>query len=216
MASLAPSGGRTVARNVSGLVAARGAVAVAGLITLPVLYQHLTASELGAWILLSGLTTVVGIADLGLGSATVRAVAGDLAGQHRQTRIVLAFGLIWPMAVAAVSMLALLLAWSPLASLLNLEDAAAPARSAALLLLAGLLVDGISLPWRGILEGNQRYPVLAAINGGTALLGAALTIAAAMTGGGLVELAWCSCAASALRTCGCATSTSSRPRSCAA
>ena len=200
MASLAPSGGRTVARNVSGLVAARGAVAVAGLITLPVLYQHLTASELGAWILLSGLTTVVGIADLGLGSATVRAVAGDLAGQRRQTRIVLALALIWPMAVTAVSMLALLLAWSPLASLLNLEDAAAPARSAALLLLAGLLVDGISLPWRGILEGSQRYPVLAAVNGGTALLGAALTIAAALSGGGLVELAWCSLAASALRT----------------
>jgi O-antigen/teichoic acid export membrane protein len=192
--------GRTVARNVSGLLGARGAVALAGLITLPVLYRHLTPTELGGWILLTGLTTVVGIADLGLGSATVRAVAADLDGERKQTRIVLALALIWPMAVAAASMLVLLLVWSPLASLLNLGDAAATGRAAALLLLLGLLVDGVSLPWRGILEGTQRYPVLAAVNGGTALLGACLTIAAAVSGGGLVELAWCSVAGSVLRT----------------
>ena len=200
MASIATSGGHTIARNVSGLLVARAAVAVAGLITLPLLYQHLTAPEFGTWILLSGLTTVVGIADLGLGSATVRAVAGDLAGERRQSRIVLALGLIWPITVATISILVLLLVWSPLAALLDLGDAAATGRTPALLLLVGLLVDGISLPWRGILEGTQRYPVLAAVNGGTALLGAGLTIAAAMGGGGLVELACCSLAASVLRT----------------
>jgi O-antigen/teichoic acid export membrane protein len=200
VASIAPSGARTVARNVSGLLAARGAVAVAGLITLPVLYRHLTAPELGGWILLTGLTTVVSIVDLGLGSATVRAVAGDLSGERKQTRIVLALGLIWPIAISVVAMLALLLIWSPLASLLHLGDAAATGRIAALLLLAGLLVDGISLPWRGILEGTQRYPVLATVNGGTAMLSAGLTIAVAMAGAGLVELAWCSFAGSVLRT----------------
>ena len=111
----------------------------------------------------------------------------------------LALGLIWPITVATISILVLLLVWSPLAALLDLGDAAATGRTPALLLLVGLLVDGISLPWRGILEGTQRYPVLAAVNGGTALLGAGLTIAAAMSGGGLVELACCSLAASVLR-----------------
>ena len=191
---------RTVARNVVGLLVARGAVAVAGLISLPLLYQHLTAADLGAWILLTGLMTVVGIADLGLGSATVRAVAADLAGTRRQTRIVLALGLIWPAVLAVAATLLLLLIWSPLAALLNLGDAATSGRTAAVLLLAGLLVDGIALPWRGVLEGTQRYPVLATINGSTAVCGAGLIIAAAVAGGGLVELASCSLAVSLLRT----------------
>jgi O-antigen/teichoic acid export membrane protein len=194
------TGGRTVARNVAGLLVARGTVAVAGLISLPVLYRQLTASELGAWILLTGLTTIVGIADLGLGSATVRAVAADLAGTRRDTRIVLALGLIWPVAVALLATLLLLLLWSPLAGALNFGDATASGRTAALLLMAGLLVDGIALPWRGVLEGSQRYPALVSMNAGTAVLGAGLTIAVAVTGGGLVELAACSVVASLLRT----------------
>jgi O-antigen/teichoic acid export membrane protein len=192
--------GRTVARNVVGLLVARGAVAVTGLISLAVLYQRLTAADLGVWVLLTGLTTVVGIADLGLGSATVRAVAADLDGERRQTRIVLALGLIWPAVLAVAAMMVVLLTWSPLAALLNLGDAATSGRAAAVLLLAGLLVDGIALPWRGVLEGTQRYPVLASINGSTAVCGAGLIIAAAVAGGGLVELAGCSLAASLLRT----------------
>lgn len=194
------SNDRRVAHNVVGLLVARGAVAVAGLISLPVLYQHLTPADLGAWILLTGLTTVVAIADLGLGSAIVRAVAADLAGVRRQTRIVLALGLIWPAVLAVAATLLLLLTWWPLADLLNLGDAAYSGRLAAVLLLAGLLVDGMALPWRGVLEGTQRYPLLATINGGTALLAAGLIIAAAATGGGLVELAGCSLAVSLLRT----------------
>jgi O-antigen/teichoic acid export membrane protein len=191
---------RTIARNVVGLLVARTAVAVTGLVSLAVLYRQLTPAELGVWVLLTGLTTVVAVADLGLGSATVRAVAADLDGQRRPTRVVLALALIWPAVLAVVAMLVLLLTWSTLAALLNLGESAAGGRAAALLLLAGLLVDGLSLPWRSVLEGTQRYPVLAAINGGTAVGGAGLVIGAALSGGGLVELAGCSLAASALRT----------------
>lgn len=184
-----------MARNVVAMVSARGVAAVAGLVSLPVIFSRLGADDFGVWAVLSGLTAIVMMADLGLGSAVVRQVAasvrdGDpIPSELGPTRIVLGIALVWGVALAVLAAAVIMLVWSPLAALLHFGAAASAARWAAAALMLGVLFENIAMPWRGVLEGIQRYDVLGRINSLTSVLGAGLAVLVVCLGGGLVELA---------------------------
>ncbi|MGX7671276.1 lipopolysaccharide biosynthesis protein [Plantactinospora sp. DSM 117369] len=200
MASAASTAGRRLTRNSASLIAARIVMAVAGLASLPVLYDQLGAARFGVWALLGGLVAIVALVDLGLGSALVRQVAGALSDTlHRSARLALGVGLVWGLVLWLVASAGTLVGWPWLARLLQLNELADEARQAALTLLLGLLCDGVALPWRAVLEGTQRYTALAWAGGGTAVLGAALAVLVVRLGGGLLALAVSAAATSALR-----------------
>ncbi|TBL27031.1 hypothetical protein EYA84_30185, partial [Verrucosispora sp. SN26_14.1] len=75
MASAAGTVGARLTRNTLSMLGARIVMALAGLVSLPVVYQHLGPEAFGVWVLLTGLLAVVALFDLGLGSALVREVA---------------------------------------------------------------------------------------------------------------------------------------------
>jgi O-antigen/teichoic acid export membrane protein len=198
--SPALAAGRTVARNVAGMLLARVALALAGLVSLPVVYDRLGPTQFGIWALLSGLVTMVALVDLGLGSTLVRQVAATVhGGENRRARSALGVALVWGIVLALGAMAATVAVWPWLARLLNFGELAGEARKAALGLLCGLLIDGVAMPWRGVLEGMQRYPAVAWATGGTAVLGAVLAIVIVRLGGGLAALAGSVVATSALR-----------------
>jgi O-antigen/teichoic acid export membrane protein len=202
MASAVRAPGRLVSRNVAALLAARLVVALAGLVSLPVVYARLGATEFGIWVVLSGLATAIALADLGLGSAIVREVASSVHdGAIRRARIALGIGLVWGIALAVVGAGVILAAWPWLVSLLHLSGAASAARWAVMALLLGVLMDGLALPWRGVLEGTQRYTALSWVTAGTGVLGACLAVLAVRTGGGLKELAISVAVTCAVRAC---------------
>lgn len=183
-----------VGRNLVALVAARAAAAVCGLVSLPIVYDRLGPHDFGIWAVLSGIVALVAIADLGLSSLTIRQVAANHAvdaddGDLVRTNAVLGIALLWGVLLALGGMGLVLVGWSWIADVLRFEGATDAGRSAALLLLAGLLADGVAQPWRAVLEGSQRYPALATITGTTAVGSAVLTIVAVRAGGGLVSLA---------------------------
>lgn len=181
---------RALTRNTAGLLAARCAVALAGLLSLPVILAELGSVEFGIWVLLTGLAALVAMADLGLGSAIVRQVAlGPGGPDSARTGTALVLGLLWGLLFPAAVIAAVMAGWSGLSGILNFGDESGPAMWAAVGLLAGVMVDAVALPWRGVLEGAQRYGTLAWINGGTALLGAGLAVAAVVAGAGLGGLA---------------------------
>jgi len=95
----------------------------------------------------------------------------------------------------------ILAAWPWLVSLLHLSGAASAARWAVMALLLGVLMDGLALPWRGVLEGTQRYTALSWVTAGTGVLGACLAVLAVRTGGGLKELAISVAVTCAVRAC---------------
>jgi len=196
---------RTVTRNVASMVGARGVTALAGLVSLPVIYARLGADEFGVWAVLSGLATIVALADLGLGSAVVRQVATSRhGGVHdaaalRRTQVVLGLGVLWGAVLAVVGAIAVQATWPWLSDLLNFGRHSTEARWTAMCLMLGVLVDGLALPWRGVLEGTQRYDTLARVTAATAVLGALLATGAVLAGGGLVALAIAAAATSTVR-----------------
>jgi O-antigen/teichoic acid export membrane protein len=187
---------RVVLRNLLGLLTARGVSAVAGLVMLAVLFRVLGAGPLGVWVLLTGITNLVALIDLGLGSTIVRAVAGDVGGgvgprtsSLTRIRVVLGLGLVWGVTLGLLALGATVVAWPWLAAVLHIGDLRGPAEVALVVLLLGILVDGVAMPWRCVLEGRQRYVVLSVINGSTAVLAAGLSVVVVLAGQGLVGLA---------------------------
>ncbi|MDG4786348.1 oligosaccharide flippase family protein [Micromonospora sp. WMMD1102] len=201
MADRATGGDGRLTRNSAAMVTARFTVAVAGLTTLPMLYDRLGAAEFGIWVLLGGVVGALALVDLGLGSALVRQVARTVAGQpDRMTRAVLGVGLLWGVTLWLLASAGTVAAWSSLARMVQLGDLAAEARDALLILLLGLLCDGAALPWRAVLEGAQHYTTLAWVTAGTAVLGAVLAVMVVRLGGGLSALAASTAAVGAVRT----------------
>jgi O-antigen/teichoic acid export membrane protein len=191
-----------VTGNVAGLLASRIVMGVAGLVTLPVLYVYLGSERFGIWALLTGMAVVFTLVDLGLGSAIVREVAATVHdGQPRRTRAVLGIALSWQITLPLIVTPALVAAWPLLAELLNLGTHLVQARGAVLWLMAGVLLDGVAMPWRGVLEGTQHYVALSWLTAATAVLGAGLLMATVRLGGGLAALAASVAATSATRTC---------------
>ncbi|MCZ7418617.1 oligosaccharide flippase family protein [Verrucosispora sp. WMMA2121] len=196
------AGGRRLARNTLSMLAARVVMALAGLVTLPIVYQHLGSKAFGIWVLLTGLLAIAALFDLGLGSALVREVASVNAHSEPSAviRRLLGLGLAWGLILGGLTFFALAASWPWIAHLLRLGELTRDAWHAALWLLLGLVANGVELPWRAVLEGVQRYGTLALVSTAMAVLGAALTIAVVRLGGGLVALAAATGATSAIRT----------------
>ncbi|WP_428963030.1 lipopolysaccharide biosynthesis protein [Micromonospora fluostatini] len=200
MAEPAGSGVR-LTRNTLSMLGARTLMALAGLVSLPVVYQHLGPREFGVWVLLSGLLAMAAVLDLGFGSALVREVAA--AGEDTDpvtVRRLLGLGLAWGVLLGLLVLGALAAGWPWISHLLRLGDLTRDAWHATLWLVLGVVAGGVEVPWRAVLEGVQRYSALAAVTGATAVLGAVLAITAVRLGGGLVALAACTATTGVLRT----------------
>ncbi|MEU5552945.1 MULTISPECIES: lipopolysaccharide biosynthesis protein [unclassified Micromonospora] len=202
MASAAGTVGARLTRNTLSMLGARIVMALAGLVSLPVVYQHLGPEAFGVWVLLTGLLAVVALFDLGLGSALVREVAAaeTEAGPSDVLRRLLGLGLTWGLVLGGLTFAALAAGWPWIAHLLRLGELTRDAWHATLWLLLGVVAGGVELPWRAVLEGVQRYGALALVNAVTAVLGAVLTIAVVRLGGGLVALAAAAASTGAIRT----------------
>ncbi|MFV2088095.1 lipopolysaccharide biosynthesis protein [Micromonospora sp. LOL_021] len=201
MVSLSTRTGRRVARNTASLLGGRLIVTAVGLVTLPLVYQHLGSQEFGVWVLLCAVVAVLAIIDLGLGSAMVREVARDDGdSSSRRLRATLALGLVWAVCLAVLATALLTVSWPWVGRLLQLGELAGEARRAMLWLLLSLFLGGVELPWRAVLEGTQRHGTAAWIGAGAALVGGVLTVGLLRIGGGLVGLAAVTALASGLRT----------------
>ena len=185
-----PSVAGRVARNGAALIIARVAGAFAGTLVLPVLYSRLGRQEFGVWVLLAGLVALMGYVDMGLSSAQTREVARSVSlGETRTARAVLALGVGWGLCLSALALAGFLLCWPAAAGIFRLGPLAESAHDAVLVLLLGFAAVCLAGPWRAVLEGLQRYSTIAALDGGAAVLYAALSVTAVLAGGGLVALA---------------------------
>lgn len=201
MAEPTERAGTRLTRNTLTMLAARVVVASTGVVTLPIVYERLGTVEFGVWVLLSGLLAMAAVLDLGLGSTLVREVAG--AGPERDpvsVRRLLGLGLGWGVVLGLLLLAVLTSGWPWISHLLRLGELSRDAWHAALWLLVGVVAGGVETPWRAILEGVQRYGVLAAVTSITAVLGAALTVVTLRLGGGLAALAACTAGTGILRT----------------
>ncbi|MFY1635535.1 lipopolysaccharide biosynthesis protein [Solwaraspora sp. WMMB335] len=201
MASATTTGGRA-ARNTAGMLSARLVVTATGLVTLPLVYDHLGGRKFGVWVLLTAILAVLAIADLGLGSAMVREVAraDDSGPSLRRVRAVLGLGVGWAMLITALAAVVLVVTWPWISRLFHLGEIAGEARRATLWLLLGLLFGGVELPWRAVLEGTQRHGTAAWLGAGAALAGGLLTVLVLRAGGGLAGLAAVTAVTGVLRT----------------
>lgn len=201
VASAADAVGTRVTRNTASMLAARVIMAVSGLVSVPVIYQHLGPQEFGIWVVLAGLLAMAALIDLGLGSALVREVArAESAADRDLVRRLLGLGLGWAALLGLLTVGAIGVCWPWLAGLLRLGELADEAWQATLWLVVGLVAGAVELPWRAVLEGTQRYGSLAAITAGTAILTAALSILVVRLGGGLVALAASAATTATIRT----------------
>lgn len=201
MASAATAVETRVTRNTASMLAARVIMALSGLVSVPVIYQHLGPQEFGIWVVLAGLLAMAALIDLGLGSALVREVArAESAADRELVRRLLGLGLGWALLLGLLTLGAIGACWPWLAGLLRLGNLTDEAWHATLWMVVGLVAGAVELPWRAVLEGGQRYGSLAAITAGTAILAAALAILVVRLGGGLVALAASAAATGALRT----------------
>nr|WP_277351231.1 oligosaccharide flippase family protein [Micromonospora sp. HNM0581] len=191
-----------MARNTVSMLGARIVMALAGLVTLPMVYQHLGPEAFGVWVLLTGLLAVAALFDLGLGSALVREVAAVPVPTEPAdvTRRLLGLGLTWGLLLGGLTLSAITAGWPWIAHLLRLGELTRDAWHATLWLLLAVVTGGFELPWRAVLEGVQRYGTLALVSTVTAVVGAALTIAVVRLGGGLVALAAATATTSTIRT----------------
>jgi O-antigen/teichoic acid export membrane protein len=116
-----------------------------------------------------------------------------------RTRSVLGIALVWGVMLPIVVTGVLIATWSGLAAVLGLGDYSSAAMWATVVLMAAALIEAVSMPWRGVLEGTQRYDVLARITAVTAVIGTVAFVTVARSGGGLIALALVTVAVSASR-----------------
>lgn len=74
---------KTVGRNLAGNVVVRGVVATSNLLQVPIVINHLDAEAFGLWSLLTSVTMLFTITDLGIGNS-LQMQAGTLFGQGRR------------------------------------------------------------------------------------------------------------------------------------
>jgi len=138
----------------------------------------------------SELCTGPTLADKSPGSALIREVARARAGGvRRRARAVLGLGVAGGTRLGTLSLVGTAICWPWLARLYHLDGLASQARTAALLMLAGFLLDGLVMPRRAVLARIGRYTSTARVDGASAVVGAVPAIAAVRLNGGLTGLA---------------------------
>jgi O-antigen/teichoic acid export membrane protein/glycosyltransferase involved in cell wall biosynthesis len=184
------------------LVGGRLGSGLATLITAPILVSRLGLSAFGVWTVLSGAAAVGQYADGGLGSMllreTSRAHSSIEALRRARGALVLAF--IAPTALCVALAAGVLAAWPAITSALHLGSMSAPARDAALLLVAALALDGWGSAGRAALEGTGHIPKVVAITSSTGALSALLGVLVVLDGHGLGGLGVAALVAAGLRT----------------
>ncbi|MGI8622256.1 MAG: oligosaccharide flippase family protein [Solirubrobacteraceae bacterium] len=195
-----PVASALIARNMAFLLGGRLATAAATVVASPVLFSTLGPSRFGIWSLLLWIVAIAGLGDLGFGSIQLRAVAQATGGDAtRRARGALALGMVFSIAVGLGLLAVGWVGWPLFAAAFHLDPNAPEARTAALFLVASLIVDGIGSPWRTVLEGTQRMAPPVAALAGTTLLATAAGVALALDGAGLVGLGLATLAASIVR-----------------
>lgn len=195
----------TRARGIAGgtvsLIASRVTSGIATLVAIPIILSGLGAAAFGLWVVLLGASGIATYADAGLGSLLVRETAGAHASALARGRAqgALALARVVPSLIGLVLAGGVLAAWPSLASGLQLGALGDPARVAALLLVAGVVIDGWAIAGRAVLEGTGRIPQAAGVTALTATLTAGLGVLAVVGGGGLIGLGAATVAGAAVR-----------------
>jgi len=193
---------RTVAAGASSVLTGRVMSGVATLVATPILFAHLGAAQFGIWVILLGAVALITYADGGLGSTLLRATsrAHTTAEALRQARGALALGMLVPTALGALLVSAVLLSWSTLAPAVGLHGQGGTVRDAALLLIAGVMVDGWGAPGRAALEATGRMPKAVTVTAVTGVLATFLGVLAVLSGLGIIGLALATLAGAVIRS----------------
>lgn len=187
LAAARAAGGQLLARNTLLNVAGQVIPLLVAVVAIPVLVRHLGTGGYGVLSIAFAALGFFGILDLGLGRATVHAVADHL-GPEGAGKLP---GIVWTsvfallavgtaMGAAAAAMVPVVLPWLRMAPALVI-----PARNALWLLCAGLPVllagDGL----RGVLQAVHRFDLVNYIRGPAASLLFAVAALAAWRGVGV-------------------------------
>lgn len=193
--------GRGIAGGTVSLIASRTASGIATLVAIPIILSRLGPAAFGLWVVLLGAASIATYADAGLGSMLVRETAGAhmSTAARRRAQGALGLALVLPTVIGVALAAGVLLAWPALASGLRLGALGASARVAALLLVAGVMIDGWGTAGRAALEGTGRIPQAAGVTAATAALTALLGVLAVLGGDGLVGLGLATVAGAGVR-----------------
>lgn len=181
---------RRYARNVASSYVSTFVVALAGLVVTPVLARGLGPERFGIWVLIGSIAVYADLLQLGLGSATAKAVA-EARGRSDERRLIAAVATsFWLMVPPAVLALALAVGFAELAP--RLFDVLPTYRDETVLLgvLTGVGIAA-AIPGQAItsvLTGLQRYDLLYLTEIGFWLLQAPLWAVIVWRGGGLIAL----------------------------
>lgn len=165
----------------------KAASSLAGLWAARELVRSLGMTEFGLVTLASALAGYLSFLGLGLPAGLVRRVA-DLRGREQEGRlrqlVRLAFLLFCGIGVVGAALLALFAVQGGLGILAIPPGAEASARAALLATALVLLVSWPLSVFSATLTGLQRMPALNAVQGGAALVSAAVSVVVARRGGG--------------------------------
>jgi O-antigen/teichoic acid export membrane protein len=192
---------RLLRRNILTTYAVYGATVVSGLVLTPVIVRSLGLEQYGLWSFVAALTTYLGLLDFGLGPTVVRHGA-EYRGRRapEETNALVSAGLVVYGVIGALTVaVGGALSWV-VPDLLELEDDLVwPARLAAFLVVAGLVVRfPLGLFWN-LLVAQQRYDVVNASALASIALYALLVLTLVAGSDDVVVLAAVALAATVLR-----------------
>ena len=179
------SGHEGLARDAAASMARHAATLVAGFVTIPILARTLGASRLGFWTLLGTAAFLLGLCDLGLNTATLRAAAGTDPRHAKQVARIAALSTAM-LGIPAVAACAWWLFGA--ARALPIEQQG-DARLAVIIALSGGALSAISQSARSYAQGQGRIVALAWARAAGVLVQLTLTITLLLLGRGLTAVA---------------------------
>ena len=187
---------RKIAVALSTMWVSRAATLSLNLVLVPILFRRLPSSELGTWLLLSQLGTIVVFFDFGLTSVLARQIAivsardaSDPARGRELHELVGAARLLYRFVALLSLAMALAGGWLFLGRLGLASDAVRVARTAWVILCLGYAVNLNGGLWWALLWGFGRIALGTTILTASAVITTLALIAAAALGGGMEALA---------------------------
>jgi O-antigen/teichoic acid export membrane protein len=166
-------------------------IVISSLVLIPVIVDRVGITDYGILVLITSVASFVYLLDIGISAGLVKYVAEHVAREEYDegARVVGAATWLYALIGAGVAVAGLALA-PVLPGLLDLHGHTRSVVPAVVALTA--LGAGISIPSvapLAVLRGLQRFSLVNGIAAGGAILGAALTVAALLLGGGIVGIA---------------------------